>query len=55
MESKIWQRWTYLQNRNRLIDLENRVKVAEGEGEGMGWTGSSGLLDGTITFTMDEQ
>ena len=27
------------------IDLENRLVVAEGEGEGVGWTGSLGLID----------
>ena len=30
----------YLQNRNRLMDIENRRVVAKGEGEGVGWTGS---------------
>ena len=30
----------YLQNRNRLTEIENRLVVAEGEGEGVGWTGS---------------
>ena len=28
----------YLQNRNRLTDTENRLVVAEGEGEGVEWT-----------------
>ena len=45
MESKIWHRQTNLDNRNRLIDMENRLVVAEGEGEGVGWTGSLGLID----------
>ena len=36
LESKIWHKWTYPQNRNRLIDLENRFVVAEVEGEGSG-------------------
>ena len=26
MESKIWHKWTYLQNRNRLTDTENTLK-----------------------------
>ena len=32
-------KWTYLQSRNRLTDIENRVVVAKGEcvGGGMGW------------------
>ena len=39
VESKIWHKWTYLQNRNRLIDRENRLVVAKGEevGRGMEW------------------
>ena len=33
--------------RNKLMDLENRLVVAkgEGEGEGVGWTGRLGLID----------
>ena len=39
VESKIWHKWTYLRNRNRLADIENRLVVAKGEGggEGMEW------------------
>ena len=39
VESKIWHKWTYLQNRNRLTDIENRLVAAKGkgEGEGMNW------------------
>ena len=29
---------------NKLMNLENRL-VAKGEGEGVGWTGSLGLVD----------
>ena len=29
-----------LQDRNRLTDMENRLVVSEGEGVGVGWTGS---------------
>ena len=28
----------------KLMDLENRLMVAEGEGEGVGWTGNLGLI-----------
>ena len=28
-----------------LTDIENRLVVAKGEGEGMRWTGSFGLVD----------
>ncbi len=36
---------THLQNRNRLTDIENTPVVAKGEREGVGWTGSLGLVD----------
>ena len=31
VESKLWHKWTYLQNTNRLRDIENRLVVAKGE------------------------
>ena len=34
-----------LHNRNRLIDMENRLVAAEGERKEVGWTGSLGLVD----------
>ena len=39
VESEMWHRWTYLWNRNRLTDIENRLVVAKGEGRwgGMDW------------------
>ena len=39
VESKIWSKWTYLWNRNRIMDTENRLVIAEGEGfeRGMEW------------------
>ena len=40
-ESKIQHTWTYLQNRSRLSDIENRLVVSKGEG----WIGSMGLAD----------
>ena len=30
MEPKIRQKWTYIQDRNRLKDIENRLVVAMG-------------------------
>ena len=42
-ESKTWHKRTYLQNRNRLTDMENRFMVAKGEG--VGWMGSLGSID----------
>ena len=35
MESKIWHKLTYLQNRNRLTDIDNRLVVAKGVGKKM--------------------
>ena len=33
---KKWHKWTYLQNRNRLTDLENKCMVTKGQrGEGV--------------------
>ena len=38
VESKVWYKWTYLQNRNTLTDTENKLMVTgyqrgkEGEG-----------------------
>jgi len=31
-----------------LIDLENRLVVAKGDGEEVGWTGNLGLTDKTL-------
>ena len=56
MESKIWHKRTYMQNRNRLSDTENRLVVARGvagrERAGLrvwGWQMQ------TIIFRMDKQ
>ena len=35
----------YLSIEKKLMDLENRPVVANGEGEGVGWTGNLGLID----------
>ena len=34
-----------LSTEKKHMDLENRLVVAEGEGEGAGWAGSLGLID----------
>ena len=44
-----------LSTEKKLMDLENRLMVAQGEGEGVGWTGSLGLIDQTIAFRVDKQ
>ena len=33
---KIWYKWIYLQNRNRVTDVENKCMVAKGERKGGG-------------------
>ena len=33
VESKIWHKWTYPQNRNTLTDIQNRLVVVKGERE----------------------
>ena len=42
-------------NKNRLTDIENRLVVTKGKGKGVGWAGSLGLVDATITFRIDKQ
>mgnify|MGYP006880540275 CR=1 FL=1 len=37
----------------KILDVENRLLVAKGEGEGVGWTGS--LERQTIAFGVDKQ
>ena len=44
VETKIWHKWTYLQNRNRLTDMENRFVVAKGEGGGNGMDREFGVI-----------
>ena len=34
-----------LSTEKKIMDLENRLVVAKGEGEGVGWMGSLGLID----------
>ena len=36
VESKIWHKWVYLQNKNRLTNIENRLVIAKGGGGGGG-------------------
>ena len=39
-----------LSTEKKIMDLENRLVVAKGEGEGVGWLGSSGLIDTNYCF-----
>ena len=44
----IWNLTYYtmkLSTKKKIMDLKNRLVVAKGEGEGVGWTGSLGLID----------
>ena len=34
-----------LSTEKKIMDLENRLVVDKGEGEGVGWTGNLGLTD----------
>ena len=34
-----------LSTEKKPMDFENRLVVAKGEGEGVGWTGNLGLID----------
>ena len=34
-----------LSTEKKLMDLENRLVVAKGEGEGVGWMGNLGFID----------
>ena len=51
MESKIWHKRTYLQNRNRLTDIENRVVVTKGEGGGKGMEWEFGVSKCQLLYT----
>ena len=41
-----------LSTEKKIMDMENRLVVAKGEGEGVRWTGNLGLIDVTIAFGM---
>ena len=45
VESKLWHKWTYLWNRNRLTGTENRLVVAKGGEVVERRIGSLGLVD----------
>ena len=34
-----------LSKEKKIMNMENRLVVTKGEGEGVGWTGNSGLID----------
>ena len=43
--SLIYRAQMNLSTEKKIMDLENRLVVAKGEGKGVGWLGSLGLLD----------
>ena len=42
-------------DRNKLMDVENRLAVAKGEEEGVGGTGNWGLVDANYYILRDKQ
>ena len=34
VESRIWHKWVYLQNKNRLTDIENKLMLTKRKGRG---------------------
>ena len=42
-----------LSTEKKITDFENRLVVTKGEGEGLGWIGSLGLIDADNCFGMD--
>ena len=43
-----------LSTEKKLMDMENRLVVAKGEEEGVGWTGDLGLVEATCIW-MEKQ
>ena len=56
VESKVWHKWIYLQNKNRLTDIENSLVIAKegGERKRDGVSGSLGLADANY-YRMNQQ
>ena len=50
MESKIWHKLTYLWNRNRLTDIQNRLVVAKGDGGRGGKDWEFGISRGKLLY-----
>ena len=55
LESKVWHKWTYLWNGNRLTDIEKRPVVAKEEGMVEGRIGNLSLADVNIVYRMNKQ
>ena len=39
-----------LSTEKKVMDMENRLVVANGEWEGVGWSGNLGLIDGNYSL-----
>ena len=52
VESKKWYKWIYLQNRNRVTDVENKLMVTKGEGGGAGRRDKLGVWDERMQTTI---
>ena len=52
---KIWHKRTYIQKRNQLRNIKNRLVVAKGEVGGSGVDEKSGVHRCKLTFRMDKQ
>ena len=52
---KQWYKWTYLQNRNRLTDIENKLRVTKGESGAEKYIRSLGFTDYTTIYKTDKQ
>ena len=55
VKSKTWHKWSYLQNKNRSQPWRAHLRFPAGRGEGVGWTGSLGLVDASCYFWNDKQ
>ena len=53
MDSKIWHKWTYLQNINRLTNRKQTCGCQGGMGEG--WIGSLELANADYTYRVGKQ
>ena len=42
-------------HRKKKSDMENRLVVAKGAGDRIGWTGNLGLIEQSLAFGMDKQ
>ena len=51
VESKMQHKWTQLQNRNRLTDIDDRLVVAKGEDGGRGEDWEFGISQCKLSYT----